>query len=114
MATPKTLAGPVALANGTYVTNIYNPASALIYGKAKHLHVVNNTAGALTFRLYRGATGANAAGTEEYFDESVPAKTGKDYYFSPGLVFKSTDFLVGGASATGLIITVMGDEEVVP
>lgn len=113
MAALKRLAGPVALSN-TLTTNIYNPASALIIGKAKHLHVSNKTAGAVTFTLYLGATGANAAGTELYVGESVPANTAKDYYFSPGLKFSSTDFLVGGASAaTSLTLTLMGEEEVV-
>lgn len=108
--TIRALAGPVALANGTYVTNIYNPASALIFGTIKHIHVNNNTAGALTFRLYKGATGANAAGTDEFYDKSVAPKENFDYYCS--LRMESTDFLVGGGSAAGLTITVEGDETV--
>lgn len=108
--TIRALAGPVALANGTYVTNIYNPASALIFGVVTHIHIANITAGALTFRLYKGATGANVAGTELAKDVSVPANTVLDYYWQNR--FESTDFLIGGGSATGLVITVEGTESV--
>ena len=109
-ATIRSLAGPVAMANGTYVTNIYNPASALIYGVATRIHVTNTTAGALTFRLYKGATGANTAGTELYKDVSVPANSSVDYYMQDR--YESTDFLVGGASGAGLVIKVDGLEAV--
>lgn len=111
--TIKRLAGPLALTTTTTV-NIYNPASALIYGVVKQIHVDNKTAGTVTFSLWLGATGANAAGTELYNLEPVTAQLGKDYYFSPGLKMGSTDFLVGGASAnTSLTITVMGEEAVI-
>lgn len=108
--TIRALAGPVAMANGTYATNIYNPASALIYGVMTHFHVVNKSAGTLTFRLYKGATGANAAGTELFFNKSVAANDVYDYY--PQTRMESTDFLVGGASGADLTITVDGTEEV--
>jgi len=108
--TIRSLAGPVALANGTYVTNIYNPASALLFGVITRIHIINTTVGALTFRLYKGATGANAAGTELYYNVSVPANTAVDYYMQDR--FESTDFLVGGASGAGLTIKVDGVETV--
>jgi len=108
--TNRRLAGPVALANGTYVTNIYNPASALLFGTMTHIHITNTTAGSLTFRLYIGATGANTAGTEWAKDIAVAPNSNVDYYMQTRM--ESTDFLVGGASSTGLVITIDGSETV--
>jgi hypothetical protein len=108
--TIRSLAGPVALANGTYVTNIYNPFSANIYGVITRIHIANTTAGALTFRLYKGITAGNVAGTELYYNVSIPANVAVDYYMQDR--FESTDFLVGGASGAGLTIKVDGMEAV--
>lgn len=106
--------GPLALSN-TLTTNVYNQGSALIYDVIKHLQIVNKTSGAVTFSLWLGATGANAAGTEIAGGaRSVPANSTVDVFFSPGLKMTSTDFLVGGASAaTSLTITGMGEQNVV-
>lgn len=104
--------GPVALSN-TLTTNIYNQGSALIYDVIKHIHIVNKTAGAVTFSLWLGATGANAAGTEIIgTGRSIPANSAFDWYGNLKMV--STDFLVGGASAaTSLTITGEGEQYVV-
>lgn len=111
MATIKRLYGPAALTN-TYTTNVYNDSSALLYTVIRHIHIVNKTAGAVTFRLYIGATGANAAGTELFYDHSIAANSTFDHYCE--LRLDSTDFLVGGASAaTSLTITIEGEKEVV-
>ncbi len=108
----KRLAGPLALTN-TYTTNIYVPGSALIYDIVKQIHVANKSGTAATFRLFLGATGANAAGTELIFDQNVAAGSSYDLYFS-NLKIVSTDFLVGGASAsTALTITLLGESIVV-
>jgi hypothetical protein len=102
--------GPLALTT-TYTTNVYNNTSALIYDVIRHIHVANKLA-ADTFRLYLGATGANAAGTELFFDYPVAAKQSYDYYCAKKLV--STDFLVGGAATTlTLVITGEGEQYVV-
>lgn len=107
----KRLYGPAALTN-VYTTNIYVPASALIYDIIRHIHIVNKTAGAVTFRIYLGATGANAAGTELFYDHSIAAYSEFDYYCAKKVT--STDFLVGGASAaTSLSITIEGESNVV-
>jgi hypothetical protein len=98
--------GPVALTT-TYTTNVYNNSSALIYDVIRHIHVGNKLL-ADTFRLYLGATGANAAGTELFFDYPVAAKQSYDYYCTMKLV--STDFLVGGA-ATTLTLVIEGEGE---
>ncbi len=108
----KKLYGPAALTN-TYTTDIYVPGSALVYDVLKQIHVSNKTAGAVTFRLYLGATATNAAGTELYFDQSVAAYSVFDAYLA-NLKLTSTTFLVGGASAaTSLTITLLGESYVV-
>lgn len=107
MAANKTFrAGPVALSN-TLTTNILNPPAASggvgagssgNYIILRHIRIVNKTAGAVTFSLWLGATGANAAGTEVVGTGlSVAANSAFDWY---GMIrLDTTDFLVGGASA---------------
>jgi hypothetical protein len=109
--TLKRTAGPLALTT-TMGTNIYNNTSALIYDKIEQIHVVNKTASPATFSLWLGATTANAAGTELFSAQSVPANSVYDWF---GLLkMLSTDFLVGGAgTATALTITIMGEQFVV-
>ena len=105
--------GPVALTT-TYTTNVYNNTSALIYDVVRYLIVCNKDSSARTFRLYVGATGANAAGTELFFDVSVGVGETKIIPLGSGLKLVSTDFLVGGASAaTALTITGVGEQVVV-
>jgi|SRR6267142_3154740 len=98
--------GPVALTN-TLTTNILNPAAAgagsgytptASYIVLRHIRIVNKTAGAVTFSLWIGTTGANAAGTEFIGTAlSIAANSAYDWY---GLVrLDAADFLVGGASA---------------
>jgi hypothetical protein len=102
--------GPLALTT-VYTTNVYNNTSALIYDVVRHLHVVNKLL-ADTFRLFLGATGANAAGTELYYNEAVAAASTWDRYMATKLV--STDFLVGGAATTlTLVIEAEGEQYVV-
>ena len=65
--------GPLALTT-TLTTNIHNPGtttggvngggSGNLYTVIKHIRLVNKTAGAVTVSFWKGATGANAAGTE--------------------------------------------------
>lgn len=111
--TPKTLAGPVAMANGSYTTDIFTPPAATILSVVTQIHIANTGAGALTFRLYRGPTATAGAGTELYYDVSIAVGSYFDAYFN-NLVMKSTDFLVGGASGAGLVISVLGYQVVVP
>lgn len=110
--TPKTT-GPLALTT-TLTTNLYNNPSALLYDVVKHIHITNKTASARTFTIYKGATGANAAGTELFLGVSIPANSSFDYY-PANMVLKSTDFLVGGADAdTALVFTMVHEQIVVP
>lgn len=112
--------GPVALANGAYTTNILNVGAGArgtppvgytdtqAYIILRHLRVVNTTGGALTFRLFKGATGANAAGTEVVGrDLTVPAASYIDWYGQ--MRFDSADFLVGGGSGAGLVLQGEGE-----
>lgn len=98
--------GPIALTN-TLTTNILNPAAAgagtgytptASYIVLRHIRIVNKTSGAVTFSLWLGATGANAAGTEVIGTAlSIAANSAYDWY---GLLrMDAADFLVGGASA---------------
>ena len=106
--TIKRLYGPAALSS-TYTTNVFNQSSALLLSVIRHIHVANKTSAYATFRLYIGATGANAAGTELFYDQSVGPFASFDYYGE--LLMASTDFLVGGASAaTTLTITIEGEQ----
>ena len=107
--------GPVAL-SATLTTNVLNPptltggaglaGTSTVRFVLTHLHVVNKTAGAVTFSLWLGATGANAAGTELFNGKSVAANDVYDWYGE--LPFDAADFLVGGASA-GTSLTVEGE-----
>ena len=118
MASNKTFTFVTALTN-TYTTNIFNPGTVTggvnsgsgdnLFAIVKHIRIVNKTGGAVTFRLFRGATGANAAGTEIVgYDVSIAANSYIDWYGQ--MRFSVADFLVGGASAaTSLTITVEGE-----
>lgn len=110
--------GPVALTN-TYTTNILNPAAAgsgtgytptASYIVLRHIRIVNKTGGSVTFRLFIGATGANAAGTEFMgYDLAVAANSYVDWYGAIRL--DAADFLVGGASAA-TSLTINGEGEI--
>lgn len=111
---------PTAL-TATTTTNILNCAITSLAGPVgftatqpylllQHIRISNKTAGAVTFSLWLGATGANAAGTEFIGTAvSVAANSYFDWY-DKGYRLESTDFLVGGASAvTSLTITASGE-----
>lgn len=110
--------GPVALTN-TYTTNILNPPTATggtnggsssQYIVILHFRIVNKTGGTVTFRLYKGATGGNVAGTELIgYDFPITANNGQDFYGK--WRFDAADFLVGGASAA-TSLTIEGEGEI--
>lgn len=110
--------GPLALTN-TYTTNILNPPTATggvnggsssMYIIMRHIRIVNKTAGGISFRLWLGATGANAAGTEVIgYDYSVAANSYVDWFGA--LRLDAADFLVGGASAS-TSLTIQGEGEI--
>lgn len=110
---------PVALTT-TLTTNIFNTNITSLtgpvgytqtqpYAIVRHARVTNKTATAATVSLWKGATGANAAGTEWVWSAvSVPANSYLDWY---GIArFDSTDFLVGGSgTATALTLVLEGE-----
>lgn len=99
--------GPLALTT-TLTTNVYAGAggSALQMDKIGQIRISNKTAAVAKWTLYKGATGANAAGTEIGVGQAVPANDYVDIFFSPPLKLLSTDFIVGGADIT-LSLTIM-------
>jgi hypothetical protein len=108
----------VALTN-TYTTNILNPPTTTggvgvgtpnPYLLVKHIRVLEKGGTGATFRLYVGATGANAAGTESFFPLNYAvASAGYAEWFG-NKKLKVADFLVGGASAaTTLTIDIEGE-----
>lgn len=110
--------GPLALTT-TLTTNILNPptatggvngGSSAQYILIRHIRIVNKTGSAATFSLYRGATGANAAGTEVVgIGKSVAANDAFDWW---GFMrFDSADFLVGGSN-TATALTIQGEGEI--
>jgi hypothetical protein len=103
---------PIALTT-TYTTNLLNPAAASggvnggssgQYILVQKIRVTNKTGSAATFRMYIGATGANAAGTELYYDQSVPANSTFEEHFQGGHRIDTADFVVGGASANTTLV----------
>jgi hypothetical protein len=112
--------GPVALTT-TLTTNILNPNITSVAGPVgftmtqpyiviRHFRIVNKTASAATFSLWKGATGANTAGTEIIGQGfSVAANSAFDAY---GIWrFDSADFLVGGSN-TATALTIEGEGEI--
>jgi len=114
--------GPVAL-TATLTTNILNTAPTSLAGTTgftltqpyvliRHIRITNKTAGAVSFSLWKGATGGNAAGTEFIgTGQSIAANSSYDYFSTSGVRFDSTDFLVGGASAA-TSLTIQGEGEI--
>lgn len=113
--------GPLALTT-TYTTNILNPGTTTggtnstgapfdkLYLLLTRIRIVNKTGSAATFRLWIGATGANAAGTEVVgYDTPVPANSAVEYNMRKRI--SQADFLVGGAGTT-TALTIEGDGEI--
>ena len=124
--------GPVALSTTT-TTNILNPGTTTggvastggVYANlliiVRHIRVVNKTNAAAFFALWKGATGANTAGTEFVAGGaatagalnantgiSVAANSFFDWYGE--VPFFTADFLVGGAG-TATALTIQGEGE---
>jgi len=112
--------GPVALTI-TLTTNILNPPTLSggiglqgtnnnSYLVIRHIRIINKTAAAVTYSLWIGATGANAAGTEFMGQATSIAGNSRDDWY--GLVrLDVADFLVGGAG-TATALTIEGEGEI--
>lgn len=104
--------GPIALTT-TYTVNLVAPAAAgagavgytatAPFIIIRHIHIANKGATQETFRLYKGATGGNAAGTELFFNKPVPVGDVYDWYGMLKLE-GANGFLVGGASANTVLV----------
>ena len=93
------------------ITSLAGPVGLTLtqpYGIIRQITAGNKTASGVNIALWKGATGANAAGTEFAFHGaasagaltqgiSIPANSQVDRY--PNARIDSTDFIVGGASA---------------
>lgn len=117
--------GPVILTN-TLTTNIFNPGTTTggvactgapwdkLYTIMTHWRVINKSTVA-TVSLWKGATGANAAGTEYIWTaSSIPAAAAgvrnfDDWYGRDR--FSQADFLVGGSN-TSAALTLTGEGEI--
>ena len=113
--------GPVALTT-TLTTNILNPNVTSLAGPVgftltqpyiilRHIRIVNVTAGAVTFTLCIGATGATASSANAFmgFGKSIAANSFEDWY---GLVrLDAADFLVGGSNTT-TALAIEGEGEI--
>ncbi len=89
------------------VTSLAGPVGVTLtqpYLIINHMRVTNKTSAAVSVTLYKGATGASAAGTEfALAGVSVPANSYVDWYGK--LRLDAADFLTGvagAASALGL------------
>lgn len=110
--------GPIALSN-VLTTNILNPATITggvnsgtggTYIIISHFKIVSKTASAATCSFFKGASGANAAGTE-FLASATPIPPNQSLDFNGLWRFDTTDFLVGGASAL-LAATIEGEGEI--
>jgi len=112
--------GPVALTN-TLTTNILNCNITSLTGPVgftmtqpyivlRHIRVVNKTAGPVTFSLWKGATGGNAAGTE-VVGSGLSVAANSAYDWGGIMRFDAADFLVGGASAN-TSLSIQGEGEI--
>jgi hypothetical protein len=107
------ISGPAYLSNAA--ANIYTPPAATINTVVRQLHFANKTSSAVTFSVYVGATGGSAGGTELFGTRTIAAFDTYDWYASPGMMMKSTDFLTGVASVgSAVTVTVMGEQVIVP
>jgi len=97
--------GPVALSS-TLTTNILNPPTATggtnggsssQYIVIKHFRIVNKTSGVITVSFWKGATGANAAGTE-LIGIGLSIAPNVPYDACGMWRFDAADFLVGGCN----------------
>ncbi len=110
--------GPVALTT-VLTTNLLNPPAAAGGVNAgasgqvitlKHIRITNKSGATVTFSLWLGATGANAAGTEVIGQgQEVQRNTSYDWYGA--MRIDVADFLVGGASAN-TALTISGEGEI--
>lgn len=104
LTTPTNIVSP-----GSGITSPVGFASTAPYIILRHIRILNKTGTAATFSLYKGGTGASAAGTEVIgTGQSVAANSAYDWYGMMRL--DGADFLVGFANtATALTFQAEGE-----
>ena len=94
------------------VTSLAGPVGFTMtqpYLLIRWIRVNNYAATATTVTLYKGATGASAAGTQFAVPGvSIPANSSIDVYCADAR-FDSGDFLTGVASQTGIVLNISAD-----
>jgi hypothetical protein len=74
----------------------------------RHVRLINTTAAAITVKLWKGATGASAAGSEWGANAySIAANSYVDWYGQAR--FDSGDYLTGQGSADGVTMNAEGE-----
>jgi hypothetical protein len=106
MAIPKRLSGPALL--GAAAATIYTvPANRIAV--IRNIHLVNETAGDLTFTM---SIGADAAGTRIFMAQALPAEDVLDS-FAPFVLTAGEILQAYGSAAASIACTVDGEEELV-
>jgi hypothetical protein len=109
--------GPVEL-TVAMTTNLLSPPEATggvnagaspMYVLLRRLTVINTNSGTKTFSLWLGGTGTNAT-ADVVIASGQPVAGHNAYPWAGELRIDAGEFLVGGASATGLVI--QGDGEI--
>src|SRR5882757_279405 len=78
------------------------------YVLIKHIRAVNYSSNPLTLTLYKGATGASAAGTQFAFPGvTIAANSSADFYSE--IRFDSADYLTGIGSGVGIVLNIAGE-----
>jgi len=77
------------------------------YMLIKHIRAVNTSSNPLTLSLYKGATGASAAGTQFGFGTAtIAANSWSDFYTENRF---DADYLTGIASGVGIVLNVAAE-----
>lgn len=99
----------------TLTTNILNPPTltggvgvpdTATFIIIRRISIINKTGASAKFSLWRGATGANTAGTE-VFGIGTAVATNSDFTRYPMMRLSTSDYLVGGSdTATALTLEI--------
>lgn len=106
MSLPKRLVGPTQLGNAA--ATVYTVPAGRV-AVIRNIHIVNPSAGDLTFTA---SIGADAAGTRIFYQESVLSGDSFDS-FAPFVLSAGEILQAYASTAATLVITVDGEEELV-
>jgi hypothetical protein len=106
MALPKRLYGPALLTDAA--ATVYTVPAGRV-AVVRNIHVVNGTAGDLTFTA---SIGADAAASRIFDGETVSAETTYDC-FAPFVLSAGETLQAYASAAASLVLTIDGEEELV-